>query len=254
MNKILLQDAQSIKSLLSCITIDTKQIVDKVIINNRLRTVNFSKKMPWDVVFTALDEQLPPEEFESILVDRKIWEFIAPFHKETGTLCLITRKENLKVISKSHIEKPHYVHAALGTNGLIKPQVFPYQDSLDLADYDVISLLCSHAEKIYGEIYSSINQVLVLVIDGTLSNIKGISARLYNHKFELCDENDWTPYILAEPSYEDSINEISTTQIDNDNSISMFKIKDHLTSNSEETNDLVNPKESQENEKNVSEE
>lgn len=254
MNKILLQDAQSIKSLLSCITIDTKQVVDSVRIKNRLITGNFSLKMPWDLVFTAFSEQLLKEEFESILVDRNIWEFVAPFHKKTGTLCLITRKENLNVVFKSHVEKPHYIHAALGANGLMEPQVFPYQGSMDLADYEVIEILCSYAEKMYGEIYSSINQVLVLVIDGSLSNIKGISARLYNHKFQLCDENDWSSYIEGEPNYEDSITDISIIQVINDEMDPIFTIKEHIINNSEDTNQFSTLKEKQEDDKNVSEE
>ncbi|MBD8007446.1 DUF5986 family protein [Bacillus norwichensis] len=182
-------------------------------------TGNFKNFGSWDLIFNRIKNAALLHDLIVIKKKRGNWKFIIILDDETGTLLVFTKEKNIeKVIKDFGKENIHYFHAFVGMN----------PNPIELADrqlqlFPIITneyeeKRIAEAQKILGEDYSSVNQVIFITAKEERKEIISVEARLYSPYFELLDRNDWSQYI-TEKQYSDVLNVFDDETVDNDDEI-----------------------------------
>lgn len=189
-------DEFAIGNLVKAFTGTTTDLVNEIKYEYGLDTGNFKNGGAWDIRFRRI-KQVALESGLVVLTKRRgIWSFICVLNADTGNLYVFTKEKNLETVIK-HLGKKsiHYFHAFISLNsGPIE------LDNQQMALFSTLpeeyeSKRIREAQKILGEDYPQVNQVIFVVAQEEEKRIVGIEAKLYNGYFEELDSENWSSYL-----------------------------------------------------------
>jgi hypothetical protein len=127
---------------------------------------------------------------------RGIWTFVCVLDLDTGSLYIFSKEKNLDVVIKNFGKKSiHYFHAFISLNSgpleFASQQMTLFESMTE--EYENKRLL--EVQKILGEEYPLVKQVIFVIGQEFDKKIVGVEARLFNQYFELIDKKDWTTYV-----------------------------------------------------------
>ncbi|MDL0420375.1 DUF5986 family protein [Caldibacillus thermoamylovorans] len=187
---------ETIESLVKAFAGTTNDVVDEIKQEYGLETGNFKNGGVWDIRFRRI-KQVALENGLIVLTKRRgIWTFICVLDTGTGILYVFSKEKNLDIVIKKLGRKNiHYFHAFVSLSS----------GPIDL-DYQQISLFPTlteeyenrrlrEAQKILGEEYPLVNDVVFIVAKEEEKKIVGVEAKTFNRYFELLDTQDWSMYV-----------------------------------------------------------
>lgn len=162
-------------------------------------TGNFKHGGAWDIRFERIKRVALQNELVVVTKKRGLWTFSCILDLGKGSLYIFSKEKNLEeVISKFGKNKLHYFHAFVSVNSgprEFEPQQVTLFESIT-EDYETRRL--EEVQKILGEDYPRVNQVIFVVAKEFDGRIFGAEARLYNRYFEEVDNLDWSHYVAKE--------------------------------------------------------
>ncbi|GGG66454.1 hypothetical protein GCM10010918_21130 [Paenibacillus radicis (ex Gao et al. 2016)] len=182
--------------LVRSFTQETASVLNDIKKEYGLDTGNFRNGGSWDKRFGRIKDVALQNDLVVLTRSRGIWAFVCVLDIASGSLYIFSKEKNLDVVIKNFGKKSiHYFHAFVSLNS--GPLEFSNQqmtlfDSLT-DDYENKRLL--EVQKILGEEYPLVKQVVFVVGQEINKKIVGVEARLFNRYFELIDKVDWTAYV-----------------------------------------------------------
>jgi hypothetical protein len=174
----------------------TNDVVNEIKQEYGLDTGNFKNGGAWDIRFRRI-KQIALENKLLVLTKRRgIWSFVCVLNEITGDLYVFTKEKNLDIVIKNLGKKKiHYFHAFTSLNSgpveLDNQQISLFSTLPE--DYETKRI--QEAQKILGEEYPLINQVIFIVAQEEDRKIIGVEAKLYNRFFELIDVENWSSFV-----------------------------------------------------------
>lgn len=189
-------DQSVIDDLVKAFTRPTNDVLNEMRQEYGLDTGNFKNGGAWDIRFDRLKQVALKHNLVVLKRRRAIWSFNCLLNLETGNLYVFSKDKNLEKVKKSLGKKSiHYFHAFVSLNS--GPVEFDNQQmslfSTLPEEYEARRL--SEAQKILGEEYPLVNQVIFIVAHEEEKKIVGVEATLYNRYFEPLDNADWSSYV-----------------------------------------------------------
>ncbi|MFB4331367.1 DUF5986 family protein [Paenibacillus sp. CR_12] len=182
--------------LVKSFTQETESVLNDIKKEHGMGTDNFRHGGSWDKRFGRIKDIALQNELVVLTRSRGIWNFICILDLDTGSLYVFSKDKNLDVVIKNFGKKNiHYFHAFVSLNR--GPLEFASQqmvlfDSLT-EEYENKRLL--EVQKILGEEYPLVKQVIFVVGQEIDKKMVSVEARLFNRYFELIDKVDWTTYV-----------------------------------------------------------
>lgn len=195
LSRLLLRD-HLVDLLVKSFSRETESVLNDIKKEHGLDTGNFRNGGSWDKRFGRIKDVALQNDLVVLTRSRGIWTFVCVLDLDTGSLYIFSKEKNLDVVIKKFGKKSiHYFHAFVSLNS--GPLEFATQqmtlfESLT-EEYETNRLL--EVQKILGEEYPLVNQVIFVVGQEINKKIVGVEARLYNRFFELVDSADWTAYV-----------------------------------------------------------
>lgn len=182
--------------LVKSFTEGTDGVINEIKEEHGMDTGNFKNGGSWDIRFNRIKQVALQNDLVVLTRKRGIWTFICALDLDTGSLYIFSKEKNLDTVIKNFGKKKiHYFHAFVSLNS--GPLEFdPLQFSLfeTLTDeYENKRLM--EVQKILGEEYPLVKQIIFVVAQEIDRKIVGVEARLYNRYFELVDKADWSMYV-----------------------------------------------------------
>ncbi|ARU60804.1 hypothetical protein CBW65_06635 [Tumebacillus avium] len=195
LNRLALND-DMVQLLVKSFTQETESVLNDISKDYSMGTGNFRNGGSWDKRFGRIKDVALQNDLVVLTRSRGIWTFVCVLDLGTGSLYIFSKEKNLDVVIKNFGKKSiHYFHAFVSLNS--DPLEFPNQqmklfESLP-EEYESKRLL--EVQKILGEEYPLVNQVIFVVGQEINKKIVGVEARLFNRYFELIDKAEWTAYV-----------------------------------------------------------
>ena len=185
-----------IGNLVKAFTGTTNEVVNVVRQEYGWDTGNFKNGGSWDTRFNRIKQVALQNELLVLTRKRAIWSFICVLNLDSGTLYVFSKDKNLEgVIKKLGRENIHYFQAFVSLNS--DPVDMDNQQmsffSVFPEDYEMRRI--REAQKILGEEYPLVNQVIFVVAKEEERKIVGVEAKLFNRYFELIDVQDWSAHV-----------------------------------------------------------
>lgn len=192
-------EKQVIRDIVKAFSKNTQDVIYDIQMEHGLDTGNFINGGVWDVRFNRI--KLAALQNGLVVLKRKrgIWKFILLLDVESGIMYVFTRDNNLETVIKQLGKKNiHYFHAfvslnsgplEMGTQQLGLFSMFP-------EDYEAKRL--AEAQKILGEEYPQVKQVVFIVAKEEAKQIVSVEARLFNRYFELLDVENLSSFISGD--------------------------------------------------------
>lgn len=221
-------DESVIEDLVRAFTETTDEVLNEVKQEYGWETGNFKNGGSWDHRFDRIKQVALQNNLVVIKRGRAIWTFICILNLETGILYVFSKEKNLEqVIKKFGRKNIHYFHAFISLNSgpveLDNQQMSLFSTLPE--DYEEKRL--REVQKILGEEYPLVNQVVFVVAQEENRKVVGVEAKFYNRYFELLDIENWSSYV-PDDEY-GSIFVIDEEVIDNtDNNTVIPKIKQEI--------------------------
>jgi hypothetical protein len=192
-------EKQLLKEIVQAFSRNTQDVIYDIQLEHGLDTGNFINGGVWDIRFNRI--KLAALQNGLVVLKRKrgIWKFILLLDVETGILYVFTRDNNLNNVIKQLGKKNiHYFHAFVSLNS--GPLEMDNQQlelfSMFSEEYEAKRIY--EAQKILGEDYSSVKQVVFIVAKEEEKQIVSVEAHLYNRFFELLDFENLSSFISGE--------------------------------------------------------
>lgn len=190
-----------IKDLVGAFTATTDDVLNDVKREYGWETGNFRNGGAWDHRFDRIKQVALENNFVVIKRNRGIWTFICVLNIETGIMYVFSKEKNLEKVIKNFGRKNiHYFHAFISINSgpveLDNKQLSLFSILPD--DYEERRL--REVQKILGEDYPLVNQVVFIVAQEENRNMVGVEAHFYSRYFELIDSENWSSH-LPEDDY-----------------------------------------------------
>ncbi|MFV2050846.1 DUF5986 family protein [Metabacillus sp. YM-086] len=185
-----------IGDLVRAFTETTNDVVNEIKQEYGLDTGNFKNGGAWDIRFRRI-KQIALENNLIVLTKRRgIWSFVCVLNENTGDLYVFTKEKNLEIVIKNlGKRKIHYFHAFISLNSgpveLDNHQMALFSTLPE--DYETKRI--REAQKILGEEYPLVNQVIFIVAQEEERKMVGVEAKLYNRFFELLDVENWSSFV-----------------------------------------------------------
>lgn len=182
--------------LVKSFTQETESVLNDIKKEHDLYTGNFRNGGSWDKRFGRIKDVALQNDLVVLTRSRGIWTFVCVLDLDNGSLYIFSKEKNLDAVIKKFGKKSiHYFHAFVSLNS--GPLEFDTQqmtlfESLT-EEYETNRLL--EVQKILGEEYPLVKQVIFVVGQEINKKIVGVEARLFNRFFELVDKADWTAYV-----------------------------------------------------------
>ncbi|MCR6110053.1 hypothetical protein HXA35_06900 [Bacillus sp. A301a_S52] len=189
-------DQSLIEELVKAFTGNTDDVLNDVKREYGWDTGNFKNGGSWDHRFERIKQVALHNNLVVLKRNRGIWTFICLLNIETGILYVFSKEKNLEKVIKNFGRKSiHYFHAFISINS---GPVELYNQQMSLfsvlpEDYEERRL--TEVQKILGEEYPSVNQVIFIVAQEENRKIVGVEAHYYNRYFELIDNENWSSYV-----------------------------------------------------------
>lgn len=192
---------ETIESLVKAFTGTTIDVVNEIKHEYGMDTGNFKNGGAWDIRFNRIKKFALQNDLVVLTKRRGIWTFICVLDTDKGILYVFSKEKNLDIVIKNLGRKTiHYFHAFVSLNSGpvdIKNQQMSLFSTLP-EEYENRRL--REVQKILGEDYSLINEVVFVVAKEEEKKIIGVEAKLFNRYFEPLDTQDWSAY-LPEDEY-----------------------------------------------------
>lgn len=214
-----------IGNLVKAFTGTTNEVVNEVKQEYGWDTGNFKNGGAWDTRFNRIKQVALQNELLVLTRKRGIWSFICVLNLDSGTIYVFSKDKNLEgVIKKLGSKNIHYFQAFVSLNS--DPVDMDNQQmslfSVFPEDYEMRRI--REAQKILGEEYPLVNQVIFVVAKEEERKIVGVEAKLFNRYFELIDVQDWSSHVPGDEY--GSILVIDEDTIDNTENIGIIpKVK-----------------------------
>ena len=187
------------EQLVRSFTEETQSTIRDIQKEYAMDTGNFKNGGAWDVRFDRIKRAALQNGLVVIAKKRGIWTFMCALDLEKGSLYIFSKEKNLEdVIKKFGKNKLHYFHAFVSLNSgpvEFEPQQVALFESIT-KDYEARRV--EEVQKILGEEYPLVNQVIFVVAKELDGRVIGAEARLYNRYFEVVDTSDWSQYVAKE--------------------------------------------------------
>ncbi|MFD2170552.1 DUF5986 family protein [Tumebacillus lipolyticus] len=195
LSRFLLNDDMA-KLLVKSFTQETESVLNDITKDYGMGTGNFRHGGSWDKRFGRIKDSALQNDLVVLTKSRGIWTFVCVLDLGTGSLYIFSKEKNLDVVIKNFGKKSiHYFHAFVSLNS--NPLEFPNQQMTLFEplteEYENKRLL--EVQKILGEEYPLVKQVIFVVGQEIGKKIVGVEARLFNRYFELIDKAEWTAYV-----------------------------------------------------------
>ncbi|MFD1139018.1 DUF5986 family protein [Paenibacillus sp. PDC88] len=183
--------------LVKSFTEGTDNVISEIKQEYGMDTGNFRNGGSWDIRFDRIKQAALLNDLVVLTRKRGIWTFICALDIDTGSLYIFSKEKNLDIVIKNFGKnKIHYFHAFVSLNSgpleFENQQLTLFETTLT-EDYEHKRLM--EAQKILGEEYPLVNQVIFVVAQELDKKIVGVEARLFNRYFELIDKADWSMYV-----------------------------------------------------------
>ncbi len=182
--------------LVRAFTETTNDVVNEIKQEYGLDTGNFKNGGTWDLRFKRIKQIALTNNLIVLTRKRGIWNFVCVLNEDSGDLYVFTKEKNLeKTIKNLGKKKIHYFHAFISLNG--GPVELNNQQTtlFSILPEEYESKRVQEVQKILGEEYPLVNQVIFIVAQEEERKIVSVQAQLYNRFFELLDFEDWSSYI-----------------------------------------------------------
>lgn len=192
-------------------------------------TENFKNGGMWDARFNRIKYAALKNDLVVLMRKRGIWTFVCVLNPDTGILYVFSKEKNLEAVAKNFGRKNiHYFHAFVSLNSeevdLENKQMSLFPKLTD--DYEARRI--EEVQKILGEDYPLVEQVVFIVAKEENREIVGVEAKLYNRFFEPLDTENWTLFVPKdEYSRILGVEEENVDNTDN-NSIILPKVKQQI--------------------------
>jgi len=183
--------------LVKSFTEGTDSVISEIKQEYGMGTGNFTNGGSWDIRFNRIKQAALLNDLVVLTRKRGIWTFICALDIDTGSLYIFSKEKNLDIVIKNFGKnKIHYFHAFVSLNSgpleFENQQLTLFETTLT-EDYENKRLM--EVQKILGEEYPLVNQVIFVVAQEVDKKIVGVEARLFNQYFELIDKADWSMYV-----------------------------------------------------------
>ncbi|MCM3452756.1 DUF5986 family protein [Heyndrickxia oleronia] len=188
-----------IGDIVKAFTSTTHDVIREIQVEHGLDTGNFKSGGNWDLRFKRIKNAALKHGLIVLTKKRGIWNFILVLNINTGIMYVFSKDKNIKtVIKKLGKNSIHYFHAFVSLNS------DPYE--LDNQQMELFPMLSEEYEakriqevqKILGEEYPLVKQVVFVVALEEDRKIVGVEAKLFNRYFELKDVENWTSYMSTD--------------------------------------------------------
>ncbi|WP_340400006.1 DUF5986 family protein [Paenibacillus sp. FSL H8-0079] len=199
LNQVGLQGEQA-ELLVKSFTESTEGVISEIKQEYDMETGNFKNGGAWDIRFNRIKQAALSNNMAVVTKRRGIWTFICVLDTDTGSLYIFSKEKNLeKVIKNFGKDKIHYFHAFVSINSgpleFEEKQLSLFGTTLT-EDYETKRLM--EVQKILGEKYPLVNQVIFVVAQEVEKKMVGVEARLFNRYFELIDKVNWSMYVTMD--------------------------------------------------------
>ncbi|MEK3900060.1 DUF5986 family protein [Paenibacillus sp. FSL R7-0179] len=192
--------------LVKSFTEGTDIVIDEIKQEYGMGTGNFKNGGSWDIRFDRIKQAALLNDLVVLTRKRGIWTFICALDIDTGSLYIFSKEKNLDVVIRNFGKnKIHYFHAFVSLNSgplEFEDQQLTLFETTLTEEYENKRLM--EVQKILGEEYPLVNQVIFVVAQEVDKKIVGVEARLFNRYFELVDKVDWSMYVSRD-EYSDLI-------------------------------------------------
>ncbi|HWL22405.1 MAG TPA: DUF5986 family protein [Ureibacillus sp.] len=214
-----------IGELVKAFSDSTTQTLNEVIQEQGWETGNFKNGANWDTRFKRLKKVALQNNLVVLTRKRGIWTFIVLLNIQTGVMYVFSKEKNIEIVKRNFGKKKiHYFHAFLSLNSgpveLDNQQLEFFPKVTD--DYDARRIF--EVQKILGEEYPLVKQVVFVVAKEEGRKIIGVEAQLYNRYFGLLDSEDWTSSMSVD-QYDDLLEPAEQTFDEDDISDIIPKVK-----------------------------
>lgn len=190
---------ETIEKLVNAFAETTKDVINDITVEYGMETGNFKNGGHWDIRFRRIKYVALHHDLVVLSKKRGLWTFVCILDMETGNLYVFTKENNLNIVMGNFGKnKIHYFHAFVSINSgpveLDNNQLslFPILTS----EYEERRL--KEVQKILGEDYPLVNNVVFVVAKEEEKKIIGVKAQFYNRYFELLETQDWSAYVPEE--------------------------------------------------------
>lgn len=191
--------------LIRSFTEGTESVVNEIKEEYGMYTGNFKSGGSWDIRFNRIMQVALQSGLVVLTRRRGIWTFVCALDIDNGSLYIFSKEKNLETVIKNFGKrKIHYFHAFVSLNSgplEFESQQITLFDTLT-EEYEKKRLI--EVQRILGEEYPLVKQVIFVIAQELDKRIVGVEARLYNKYFELVDKVDWSLFI-ARDEYSDLI-------------------------------------------------
>lgn len=182
--------------LVRAFTETTNDVIKEIKQEYGLDTGNFRNGGTWDLRFKRIKQRALENNLIALTRKRGIWNFVCVLNENTGDLYVFTKEKNLEATIKNlGKRKIHYFHAFISLNdGPV--ELDNHQTTLfSILPEEYETKRIQEVQKILGEEYPLVNQVIFIVAQEEEGKIVGVEAKLYNRFFELLEVENWSSYI-----------------------------------------------------------
>jgi hypothetical protein len=191
--------------LVSSFTEGTDGVINEIKEEHGMYTGNFKNGGSWDIRFNRIKQVALNNDLVVLTRRRGIWTFVCALDLSTGSLYIFSKEKNLDIVIKNFGKKKiHYFHAFVSVNS--GPLEF---DTQQLSLFDTLTdeyenKRLMEVQKILGEEYPLVKQVIFVVAQEVDKKMVSVEARLFNRYFELIDKVDWSMYV-SKDEYSDLV-------------------------------------------------
>jgi len=187
---------RTIESLVKAFTGTTNDVVNEIKQEYGMDTGNFKNGGAWDIRFSRIKQVALQNDLVVLTKRRGIWTFICVLETETGILYVFSKEKNLETVIKNLGRKTiHYFHAFVSLNSGPVDLENQQMSLFSTLPEEYENRRLREVQKILGEDYPLVNEVVFVVAKEEEKKIVGVEAKLFNRYFEPVDTQDWTAYV-----------------------------------------------------------
>lgn len=220
-------DESTIKDLVQAFGGTTQDVVMEVRQEYGWDTANFKNGGMWDIRFNRIKSAALQHDLTVVKRKRGIWTFLCVLDL-AGVLYIFSKENNLETVIKNFGKKNiHYFHAFVSLNGTAVDLGDRQMSLLPRLTDDYEERRVEEIQKILGEDYPQVEQVVFVVAKEENREIVGVEARLYSRFFEPLGSEDWSSFVPKD-EYSRILGVEEGIVEDTDSDVVIPKVKDKI--------------------------